>query len=88
MYQLTESGVFRLKDNAFIPECVDNCDWQEYQQWLSKGNKPLPMDPTPIDNSIFIANGQERQQRIQREKKRQVAADLLKLRKQVAFLTA
>ena len=46
------------------------------------------MDPAPIDNSIFIANGQARQQRIQREKQRQAAADLLKLRKQVAFLTA
>ena len=88
MYQLTESGVQRLEDNAHIPDCADNRDWQQYQQWLKKGNTPLPMDPTPIDNSIFIANGQARQQRIQREKQRQAAADLLKLRKQVAFLTA
>lgn len=88
MYKLTESGVLRQKDNAFIPDCADNRDWQEYQQWLSKGNEPLPMDLTPIDNTIYIINGQARQQRIQREQQQQAAADLLKLRKQVAFLTA
>ena len=88
MYQLTESGVIRLSDQAFIPDCNDNRDWQEYQQWLSEGNEPEPMDPPPIDNTIYITNGQARQQRIQREQQQQAAADLLKLKQQVAALTA
>ena len=88
MYQLTESGVLRLEDNAFIPDCDDNRDWQEYQQWLSKGNKPLPIDPPLINNDIYIVNGQARQQRIQREQQQQAAADLLKLKQQVALFTA
>ena len=88
MYQLTESGVLRLKDQAWIPDCADNRDWQQYQQWLSEGNEPLPMDPSPINNAIYIANGQARQQRIQREQQQQAAAELLKLKQQVAVFTA
>ena len=88
MYQLTESGVKRLSDTAFIPECADNRDWQEYQQWLSKGNEPLPIDPPLINNAIYIANGQARQQRIQREQQQQAAVELLKLKQQVALFTA
>ena len=88
MYQLAESGVIRLSDQAFIPDCNDNRDWQAYQQWLSEGNKPLPMHPPPINNAIYIANGQARQQRIQREQQQQAAAELLKLKQQVAALTA
>ena len=88
MYQLTESGVFRLSDNVYIPDCLDNFDWREYQQWLKEGNEPLPMDLTPIDNTIYIINGQARQQRIQREEQQQAATELLKLKQQVAALTA
>lgn len=88
MYQLAKAGVFRLYKNQFIPDCDDNFDWQEYQQWLKKGNEPLPMEPTQIDNSIFIANGQARQQRIQREQQQQAAVELLKLKQQVALFTA
>ena len=88
MYQLVESGVLRLFDQAYIPDCADNFDWQEYQQWLAKGNEPLPMDLSSINNAIYIANGQARQQRIQREQQQQAAAELLKLKQQVAVLTA
>ena len=88
MYQLTESGVLRLFDKAFIPDCADNRDWQAYQQWLKNGNGSLPMGPPPIDNSIYIANGQARQQRIQREQQQQAGVELLKLKQQVAALTA
>lgn len=86
MYKLTNNGVIRLYDNAYIPDCDDNRDWQEYQQWLSEGNEPLPMDPSPIDNSIYIANGQARQQRIQREQQQKAKADLQKLKQQVAAM--
>ena len=46
MYKLAKGGVIRLSDNAFIPEDPANKDWQEYQQWLSEGNKPQPQYTT------------------------------------------
>ena len=39
-----------------------------------------------IDNSIYIANGQARQQRIQREQQQKAKADLEKLKQQVAAM--
>ena len=79
MYQLTEFGVIRLNDNAFIPDCADNRDWQEYQKWLDEGNTPEPMPPPPPDNTLSLINGQARQDRIRQQKEQQ-------LRKTVAYL--
>jgi len=42
MYKLAEGGVIRLADGAFIPADDRNKDWQEYQEWLSQGNTPMP----------------------------------------------
>jgi len=43
MYKLTKfQNVIRLLDYAIIPFDKDNTDYQEYLQWLEKGNKPLP----------------------------------------------
>jgi len=43
MYRLGKLfGVVRLSDGAQIPKCPGNRDWQEYQEWLKKGNTPLP----------------------------------------------
>jgi hypothetical protein len=50
MYQLRNNprtgelmdGVLRLSDNAWIPDNIENTDWQAYQVWLSEGNTPLP----------------------------------------------
>ena len=50
MYQLTNSTtIIRLSDNAFIPAEPTNIDYQEYQAWLSKGNKPLPYVPPVVE---------------------------------------
>lgn len=67
MYQLTESGVFRLEDQAYIPDCEDNRDWQEYQQWLAEGNTPEPMPPPPPDLTIALTNGSARTSRLQKK---------------------
>ena len=85
MYQLSESGVIRLSDQALIPDCENNKDWQEYQQWLAEGNEPLPM-PVVIDNSIYITNGEARQQRIKREQQAKIKAEALALKRQVETL--
>jgi hypothetical protein len=36
--------IFKLPDNAYIPNDPANTDWQAYQVWLAAGNKPLPPD--------------------------------------------
>ena len=42
-YKLSRySGVIRLRDMTYIPDCLDNVDWQEYQEWLAAGNVPEP----------------------------------------------
>lgn len=52
MYQLQEHGVLRLKDNAYVPNCEGNRDWQEYQQWLKQGNTPEPLpEKVTLDKS-------------------------------------
>ena len=37
-------GVVRARDKAFIPECLDNVDWREYLEWVTKGNTPDPAE--------------------------------------------
>jgi hypothetical protein len=41
---LESKTVKRLSDNAFIPFDPDNTDYQQYLEWLSEGNEPLPAD--------------------------------------------
>lgn len=61
MYKLTQStSVIRLSDNAFIPADPANTDWQQYQQWLSEGNTPEPVDP-PTPDDLLAAAKAERQ---------------------------
>ncbi len=47
-YKLTDDGVQRLNDGAWIPETTDNRDWVEYQEWIADGNTPLPADVDPV----------------------------------------
>lgn len=42
-YKSTPYGVIkRLSDEAFIPPDQGNADYQEYLEWLAKGNTPEP----------------------------------------------
>lgn len=79
MYQLTETGVLRLEDNAWIPDCPDNRDWIEYQNWLKEGNTPEPMATPSVpdaqqagqDNSLSplaVSNGKARLARLEADK--------------------
>jgi len=46
MYKLINNTIiFRLEDYTYIPSDPTNTDYQQYLQWLSEGNEPLPMDP-------------------------------------------
>lgn len=67
MYQLTASGVIRLSDNAYIPDCASNIDWQEYQQWLAEGNTPEPMPAPPPDLTMALNNGAARTSRLEKK---------------------
>lgn len=42
MYKLSNTGVIRKTDGAYIPAVNGNVDWDEYQEWLAKGNTPEP----------------------------------------------
>ena len=47
-YKLTQDDtIHRLSDNAIIPPNPANNDYQEYLNWVSQGNEPLPPDPIP-----------------------------------------
>lgn len=51
MYKLTENGVIRLSDNAFIPADLGNRDYTDYLSWVDEGNTPLPI-PKPSRESV------------------------------------
>jgi hypothetical protein len=44
--EIDANHIKRLPDNAFIPNDLENTDWQAYQEWLSEGNTPLPPEGT------------------------------------------
>lgn len=50
MYKQTDYNVIiRLTDNAFIPICIGNTDYDAYVLWLEDGNVPEPADViTPV----------------------------------------
>ena len=58
MYQLTNSGIKRLSDSAFIPIDEKNTDYQAYLAWLAQGNTVQPKDPPTKDelNATPLAN--------------------------------
>jgi len=52
-YQLTNFQLIkRLSDNAFIPQDPANTDYQQYLEWVSQGNEPLPPDPEPTPEPL------------------------------------
>lgn len=46
MYKLSSHGVIRLSDGAYVPDDLQNADWQEYKSWLSAGHIALPEKTT------------------------------------------
>jgi len=60
-YQLTASDtIHRLTDNAFIPPDPANTDYQQYLEWVSEGNQPLPyVPPTPVDHITDLQEAKE-----------------------------
>lgn len=48
-YKLTNNPeiIHRLSDDAFIPVCEINRDYQEYLKWLEEGNIPETADTVP-----------------------------------------
>lgn len=56
MYQLTSADtILRISDNVFIPPASDNRDYREYQEWLAKGNTPLPAPAPAPPGPDYIA---------------------------------
>ncbi|UDQ96808.1 hypothetical protein AAEX28_07055 [Lentisphaerota bacterium WC36G] len=50
MYQnLNDHQILRLEDNAIIPICEDNSDYQKFQLWVAEGNSALepPIEEIP-----------------------------------------
>ena len=44
MYKLIKesNAVTRLRDGAYIPDCLDNTAYKEYLVWVEAGNTPVP----------------------------------------------
>ena len=47
-YGVESLTVLRLSDNATIPICDDNTDYQTYLKWVEEGNTPLPADEVTV----------------------------------------
>lgn len=44
---MTGDAPIKRSDGAFIPQDPANRDFQEFLDWLSRGNKPDPAAPDP-----------------------------------------
>ena len=50
MYKIiNEQQILRINDDAIIPVCKDNMDYQEYLEWLNEGNTAEKMTIPPTN---------------------------------------
>ncbi|WP_297456139.1 hypothetical protein [Persephonella sp.] len=81
MYQDKGQTILNLKENKAIPKDPANRDFQEFQKWLTEGNKPIPeyvpndcinMETFEVDeNCVFQKiKEQKRKEILQFEKQR------------------
>ena len=58
IYQLTNNGIKRLADSAFIPIDAGNSDYQAYLAWVAQGNIALAKDtPSKAElNAVALSN--------------------------------
>ena len=55
-YQLTATdSIFRIADNAWIPNDPGNRDYREYLDWLEAGNTPEPAPAPPPPPPSYAA---------------------------------
>ena len=80
MYKIspTAYGVIRLADMACIPPDHANRDYQEYLEWLAKGNEPLPAYTPAELAEKQKAEDEAARERLIAEKTRELAVAELK----------
>ena len=44
---INDQLIYYIEENLYIPNDLGNIDYQEYLNWVSQGNEPLPPDPLP-----------------------------------------
>lgn len=71
-------GVIRLDDMASVPADPRNRDWQEYQEWLAKGNTPLPAYTPEELEAKQKAEERDAQEMLIADKMRELAISELK----------
>jgi len=69
-YILTEDGIKDQETGANIPICEGNRHYQEYLEWISTSNTPVPISPGEdydLVNDVWVLNETRETRRKQEE---------------------